>query len=145
MKFLSRKSWLHAALGGTLITLILFMTSVFISSQQMKLRPTNVPKFYEQSLLVNRPIFETIQRALLVCDTMDWEVVSYNPAKGIIEATATTPIFGFRDDVVIRIESEKLNQTRIDVHSVSRVGETDYGSNADRIRFYLDRLEKRLR
>jgi hypothetical protein len=97
------------------------------------------------SLLVDQPLFETTQRALNVAELLDWEIVSLNPAKGIIEATATTPIFGFREDVVIRIKSEQQNKTRIDVRSASRVGVTDYGSNADRIRFYLNRLQKHLR
>jgi uncharacterized protein (DUF1499 family) len=110
-----------------------------VAKQQLKAYPDLKP------LIVNQPIFETTQRALSVVEVLDWEVVSLNPAKGIIEATATTPIFGFREDVVIRLKSEEQNKTRIDVRSVSRVGDTDYGSNADRIRFYLNRLEKRLK
>jgi uncharacterized protein (DUF1499 family) len=56
-----------------------------------------------------------------------------------IEATATTPWFGFKDDVVIRIEPDPAG-SRVDVRSVSRVGGSDVGTNAKRIRAYLARL-----
>jgi uncharacterized protein (DUF1499 family) len=59
---------------------------------------------------------------------------------GLIEATARTPIMGFRDDIVIRITP--LNQgTRIDVRSASRVGTHDLGANASRIRGLLEDID----
>ncbi|HIB54840.1 MAG TPA: DUF1499 domain-containing protein, partial [Nitrospirales bacterium] len=44
--------------------------------------------------------------------------------------------FGFKDDVVIRIVSSN-GGSRVDVRSVSRVGRSDVGSNAERIRAFL--------
>jgi uncharacterized protein (DUF1499 family) len=59
---------------------------------------------------------------------------------GVIEATARTPIMGFRDDVVIRITP--VNQgTRVDVRSASRVGTHDFGTNASRIRSLLEDID----
>ena len=52
---------------------------------------------------------------------------------------ATTGWFGFKDDVVVRIRPEGQG-SRVDVRSVSRVGGSDVGTNARRIRAYLDRL-----
>jgi hypothetical protein len=75
-------------------------------------------------------------KAVEAAKKMDWEIVSLRPADGIIEATATTAWFGFRDDVVVRLRSTG-SHTRIDVRSVSRVGGGDAGKNADRIRHYL--------
>jgi hypothetical protein len=79
-------------------------------------------------------------KAVEAAKTMDWEIVSLRPADGIIEATATTAWFGFRDDIVVRIRPAGT-QSRIDVRSVSRVGRGDAGKNADRIRRYLRLLK----
>ena len=62
-----------------------------------------------------------------------------DPADGRIEATDTTFWFGFKDDIVIRIRAEDDN-SRVDVRSVSRVGKSDVGANAKRIRQYLQKL-----
>jgi uncharacterized protein (DUF1499 family) len=71
--------------------------------------------------------------------TAGWEIVATDKAAGRIEATATTTWFGFKDDVVVRI-APAPGGSRIDVRSVSRVGKSDLGTNAQRIRTYLARL-----
>ncbi len=58
----------------------------------------------------------------------------------MIEATATTFWFGFKDDVVVRVRST-VNGSIVDVRSVSRVGQSDLGANAKRIRAILAGLE----
>jgi uncharacterized protein (DUF1499 family) len=78
-------------------------------------------------------------RALAAARAMGWEVVAADAAAGRVEATATTRWFGFKDDVVVRLRPEGAG-TRVDVRSVSRVGRSDVGANADRIRAYLARL-----
>jgi uncharacterized protein (DUF1499 family) len=70
---------------------------------------------------------------------MGWEIVAADAAAGRIEATDTTFWFGFKDDVVIRVEADGAG-SRIDVRSVSRVGVGDVGANARRIRAYLRAL-----
>ena len=61
------------------------------------------------------------------------------PAEGRIEATDTTRWFGFKDDVVVRVKPEGAG-SRVDVRSLSRVGRSDVGKNASRIRAYLQAL-----
>jgi hypothetical protein len=51
-----------------------------------------------------------------------------DPAAGIVEGTAETFWFGFKDDVVARV-----GDTQIDFRSVSRVGVSDLGANTARI------------
>ena len=58
---------------------------------------------------------------------------------GVIEATDTTFWFGFKDDVVIHVRPAD-GGSRVDVRSLSRVGVGDAGTNAKRIRAYLDDL-----
>jgi uncharacterized protein (DUF1499 family) len=61
---------------------------------------------------------------------------------GRIEAVARTPIMGFREDVVIRIRGNNDEESRVDMRSSSRYGFHDIGSNASRIRSFLDALEE---
>jgi hypothetical protein len=51
-----------------------------------------------------------------------------DPATGMVEGTAQTFWFGFKDDVVARV-----GDTQIDFRSVSRVGASDLGANTKRI------------
>jgi uncharacterized protein (DUF1499 family) len=52
---------------------------------------------------------------------------------------ATTRWFGFKDDVAIRISPAGAG-SRVDMRSRSRVGRSDLGANARRIREFLARL-----
>jgi uncharacterized protein (DUF1499 family) len=78
-------------------------------------------------------------RALTTVRAMNWELVAADPSAGRIEATDTTALFGFKDDVVVRVRPDG-NGSRIDVRSLSRVGGGDIGTNAKRVRAYLQRL-----
>ncbi|HEX9906401.1 MAG TPA: DUF1499 domain-containing protein [Propylenella sp.] len=60
-----------------------------------------------------------------------------------LEATASTPIFGFADDVVVRVR-ETPEGTRVDMRSASRIGEHDLGQNARRIKSFLAALDTKL-
>ena len=77
--------------------------------------------------------------ALAAARSLGWTIVATDAASGRIEATATTPWFGFSDDVVIRVVPAQ-GGSRIDVRSASRVGVSDVGANAKRIRAYLAKL-----
>jgi uncharacterized protein (DUF1499 family) len=65
------------------------------------------------------------------------------PAEGRLEATDRTRWFGFRDDVVVRARPDGAG-TRVDVRSVSRVGRSDLGTNARRIRGFVETLRAAL-
>jgi uncharacterized protein (DUF1499 family) len=82
--------------------------------------------------------------ALASAREMSWTIVAAEASRGRIEATARTLWFGFTDDVVVRIRPEGTG-SRIDVRSVSRVGKGDLGTNAARVRAYLERLRGQLR
>lgn len=79
-------------------------------------------------------------KALSVVENMGWELVAANKDEGRIEAIATTTWFGFKDDVVIRIVSHD-GKSQLDIRSKSRVGRSDVGKNADRIRQFLAQLD----
>ena len=84
---------------------------------------------------------EVFQKALSAAINMGGEIIEANRDAGLIEATYTTYWFGFKDDMVVRITPEKTG-SRIDVRSVSRVGVSDVGTNAKRIRRFLENMSK---
>jgi Protein of unknown function (DUF1499) len=94
------------------------------------------------SLVLLVPPAAAFATALAEARDMDWEIVAADSAAGRIEATATTRWFGFKDDVVVRIRPDARGGSRIDVRSVSRVGRSDVGKNAARIREYLEELRE---
>jgi len=61
------------------------------------------------------------------------ELLTKDKSRGLIEGTATTRWFGFKDDVVIRVRPTDEGSV-IDIRSKSRIGRSDIGANADRIR-----------
>lgn len=72
----------------------------------------------------------------------DWDVVAINRKEGRIEATEKLAWFGFKDDVVLRFTREGDNETRIDMRSKSRIGRSDVGVNAKRIKQFLSDLKQ---
>lgn len=96
-----------------------------------------------QPLVTAKPLDQAYQQALAVARGMSWEIISEAPEQGRFEATDRTAWFGFADDVVVRVRSDG-DGNRIDVRSSSRVGRSDIGKNASRIRAYLAQLETAL-
>ena len=70
----------------------------------------------------------------------DWTVTKVDPAAGTLEAVATSRLFHFQDDVVVRVRPEGDGASRVDVRSKSRVGKGDLGANAARIRLFMAAL-----
>jgi uncharacterized protein (DUF1499 family) len=104
-----------------------------VAQAQREAYPDIVP------LMLRVPPAVAFAKAEEVARTAGWELVAADPASGRIEATATTTWFGFKDDIVVRIRAAP-GGSRIDVRSVSRVGKSDLGTNAKRIRAYLAHL-----
>ncbi len=101
-----------------------------VAEQQRKAYPDIVP------LILRIPPDEAFGKALAKARSMGWQIIDDNKGAGRIEAVATTLWFGFRDDIVIRIKPQDSG-SRVDIRSESRVGVSDLGKNAKRIREFL--------
>jgi uncharacterized protein (DUF1499 family) len=108
-----------------------------IAAQQREGYPDIVPADYPVG---TDAAFEA---ALAAARELGWTVVAMDEAGGRIEAIDRTFWFGFADDIVIRIRPSDAG-SRIDVRSVSRVGVSDVGTNAARIRAFLAQLDEEL-
>lgn len=108
-----------------------------VAAQQRESYPDLAPADYP---IGTEAAFEA---ALAAARDLGWTVVAMDEAAGRIEAIDRTFWFGFADDIVVRVRPTDAG-SRIDVRSVSRVGVSDVGTNAARIRAYLAELEERI-
>jgi uncharacterized protein (DUF1499 family) len=108
-----------------------------VAAQQQDAYPDIVPADYPI------PAEAAFEAAFAAAREMGWDVVAIDQAAGRIEATDRTFWFGFVDDIVIRVRPTDAG-SRIDVRSVSRVGVSDIGTNAARVRAYLAKLEDQI-
>ena len=67
-------------------------------------------------------------------------LVAVQASEGRLEATDTTLLFGFKDDIVVRIRPS-AGGSLVDVRSLSRIGGSDFGTNARRVRVFVHRLQ----
>ena len=82
---------------------------------------------------------QALQLAERAARAMGWDIAAVAPDDLRIEATDTTPMFGFKDDVVIRVTANG-GGSRIDARSLSRIGGSDLGTNAKRIRSFMRKI-----
>ena len=86
-----------------------------------------------KTLVIDGDIEKHLQSAENVLNDMNLDIVSVDIESGRIEAVATSFLFGFKDDMVIRMTETDGAQVAVDVRSKSRVGKSDLGQNAKRI------------
>jgi uncharacterized protein (DUF1499 family) len=94
-------------------------------------------------LEVDLPPPQALERARNVALSLGWEVARTDSAAFTLEATQTSRVFRFVDDVVIRIRPNGNGGSTVDLRSNSRVGGGDLGANALRIRAFRDAFRQR--
>ncbi|WP_020410760.1 DUF1499 domain-containing protein [Hahella ganghwensis] len=92
-----------------------------------------------EPLMSSLPVPEVAQRVRGFMQENDWKIVSSAQENHLIEAIVTSPMFKFKDDIVVRL-TEEADGTRVDVRSASRVGKSDLGANAARVSALLNHL-----
>jgi uncharacterized protein (DUF1499 family) len=104
-----------------------------VATQQKRGYPDLAP------LALALPPEQAFGRVEATARAMGWRIVAAVPADGRLEASDTTRWFGFTDDIVVRVKAAPRGSV-IDVRSASRVGRSDLGVNARRIRAFLAAL-----
>jgi hypothetical protein len=95
-----------------------------------------------RTVSVALPVDKAVALAEQVARKRGWEIAAVRPDEGRLEAVDTVSLFRFKDDVVVRVQPGPGGLTsQIDVRSVSRVGRSDLGVNAKRIRGFLKDLK----
>jgi len=104
-----------------------------VAAQQRRAYPDIRP------LRLAQPPDQAFSGALAAARRLGWTIVAQDPGAGRIEASDRTFWYGFVDDIVVRVSPDAAG-ARVDVRSVSRVGKSDVGANARRIRAFLREL-----
>ena len=98
------------------------------------LQERGYPDIKSQSFSQSREDVAAAARAAMVAEFGRADVViDATPGVTTLESTDTTFWYGFKDDVIVRVR-EDVGKTIVDMRSLSRVGGSDLGANADRIR-----------
>jgi uncharacterized protein (DUF1499 family) len=102
-----------------------------------------------KTLFITSSIDAALKKSTDIAQQLGWQVHFTDETSGLIEATYTSALFGFVDDIVIRVqhadgldvrvgeiadEVKTKFRVQIDLRSASRVGESDLGANAQRIK-----------
>jgi hypothetical protein len=98
-----------------------------------------------RTLKVPTSVSVTTDRAASLARRHGWDIAKVDRNAGIVEATATSLFFRFKDDIVVRVrpDTQRPGGSLVDVRSISRVGGSDVGMNAKRIRAFLAELRTR--
>ncbi|WP_411820472.1 DUF1499 domain-containing protein [Hyphococcus formosus] len=90
----------------------------------------------------NAALDETREIVRHIIEEMNMEILdeTLNDDGWLIEAEFKSKWFGFYDDFVVRLSPEG-SLTRVDVRSKSRVGGSDLGANAARIKTFFEKLK----
>lgn len=91
------------------------------------------------SVRFNAPADAVFARAKVLAEANGWTITAEDGGKGLIQALARASVFGFEDDILIRVRGGP-DEAVVDLRSRSRVGRGDRGVNARRIRDYLQAL-----
>jgi uncharacterized protein (DUF1499 family) len=99
-------------------------------------------------IIVGRPKADMFEIVSEVVRRMKMTIVREVPpgegsGTGVIEAVGRTLIFGFTNDVVLRVVGDD-EQSRVDIRSASRYGRLDFGMNADLVRTILKEIVAQL-
>ncbi len=105
-----------------------------------------------EPMRVDSDLYETVIAVTKVIKTMDMIIIGdgpipaegapeeADPASWRIEAVATSFWFGFKDDFVVRIDATGPDSALVNVRSKSRVGLSDLGANAKRMKEFFSRM-----
>lgn len=109
---------------------------------QQEAYPDIVPRHYPVSTA------RVYQEAKAIVDARGWQVLrtkepSESDPAGSVEATATTLVFAFREDVAIRVLPDG-DGSLVDMRSAARNAVHDLGSDAERVRRFFTDLDSAL-
>jgi uncharacterized protein (DUF1499 family) len=82
---------------------------------------------------------DAFQRCVRAAESLGWEITYRDPSGAALEATETSRIFRFVDDISVRLQTDGT-ETVIDMRSKSRVGKGDMGANAKRIEAFRKKV-----
>ena len=97
-----------------------------------------------RTLVFDKSLRQVFVAAEAAAKDLHWTVFVADSTRGRIEAGNWATIFGFVDDIAIRIRLNAAGYTVLDIRSASRNGNADMGRNARRIERFTAALKSHL-
>lgn len=97
-----------------------------------------------EPLIFDRSLRQVFRGAQDTARALGWSIVATARTDGRLEAVDTATIFGFHDDIVIRVRLNAAGYTVLDIRSASREDIRDLGRNARRIEAFVAHLNSHL-
>jgi len=91
-----------------------------------------------------RPPLAVLDAALAAVNGFGWTLESVDRKALSLHAVASTPVWGFKDDVVVRVKTGDDGASKLYIRSSSRVGKGDLGANTARLIRLRHAIEQRL-
>ena len=92
-----------------------------------------------RTLELEYPVHEVFKATVSLGKSLGWEIVAEDIDAGTSEWVVRSRVFRFQDDVSLRI-TRRDDKTHFDMRSRSRLGKSDLGANAARIRKFFREL-----
>ncbi len=93
------------------------------------------------SLIVDRDAGTVFREALIYGRENGWRIGTASDAAGMFEAAAESPMFGFRDDIAVRVTEREDGSSQVDIRSLARQPVHDLGRNAKRVERFLAAMD----
>jgi uncharacterized protein (DUF1499 family) len=92
------------------------------------------------------PVFDVpadvlYQQVILAGSQLGWQVADSDVEKQKIYFIVLSPVFLFKDDVFIQVQSISMNQSSLYIQSSSRVGRADFAANSGHIQALIKKLK----
>lgn len=96
-----------------------------------------------KAITLNNDAKTAVNTAKVLMQKQGWEILAINEETlpYTLEASETTLLFGFIDDVSLRFETLEDGKTLVNMRSMSRQGKSDLGVNAKRIKEFFALLK----
>lgn len=94
-----------------------------------------------QPIVSSLPVSAAYAKALAAGRSLGWKIAREEPNAGTFQAVDTTFWFGFKDDVIVRVSAHG-GGSQVDIRSVSRIGRSDLGKNAARVRAFVSAFNR---
>ena len=95
--------------------------------------------------IINKTLEEVFDESQNIINKMGLNITYSNLEEGLIEAVDSSFWYGFKDDMIIRIEKLISDEIKIDIRSASRIGKSDFGVNSMRIKEFFKYLNSTLK
>lgn len=123
---------------------VVYRLSVYLTQHRVATTPVSI--YPERELTAyHRPVEKVFDAAVATARERGWRIRSMDREGYRFEAVARSPLWGFKDDIEIRVERREEEATSaLHISATSRLGIADLGHNTAHLIALREGVERRL-